>query len=92
MNGAPDRQPACGFCDGTGLWVDPDGGPAASDPCPLCQGTGVGPGSEASDAPEALPEVVDLERVAALLPRLSQQDRQRLYALLHQRYDCRIYR
>ena len=32
-----DRQPACGFCDGTGLWADQDGGDP--DPCPLCGGT-----------------------------------------------------
>jgi hypothetical protein len=81
-----DRRPACGFCDGTGLWPDPEGDP---DPCPLCEGTGItpaGPGDEgaAAEAP--------LARLLALLPRLSQTERQRLYEELHARYDCRIYR
>ena len=91
MSGSPDRQPACGFCDGTGLWVDPDGDPAAADPCPLCQGTGLTPGGEPPERTDD-PETADVARLIALLPRLSPQDRQRLYELLHRRYDCRIYR
>jgi hypothetical protein len=83
-----DGEPACVFCDGTGLWPDPEGDP---DPCPLCEGTAVIvhraptgdelPGSEAA-----------LARLLVLLPRLSQRERQRLYEELHARYDCRIYR
>jgi len=37
-------------------------------------------------------DVGTLPRLLALLPRLSQADRQRLYEELHGRYDCRIYR
>jgi hypothetical protein len=82
-----DRQPACGFCDGTGLWPDPGGDP---DPCPLCDGAGVAPGAPPEE-PQA-PETGTLPRLIAVLPRLSQADRQRLYEELHGRYDCRIYR
>jgi hypothetical protein len=81
-----DRQPACGFCDGTGLWADQEGDP---DPCPLCEGTGAIPTATSADAP--VPDV-PLDRLLALLPRLSQPERQRLYEELHARYDCRIYR
>jgi hypothetical protein len=84
-----DRQPVCGFCEGTGLWADPDGG--AADPCPLCDGTGVVP-AEASTGDEQMPEAVPFTRLLAVLPRLSQSERQRLYEELHARYDCRIYR
>ena len=78
------RRSACGFCDGTGLWADPDGD---TDPCPLCEGSGTGPRDDAAPVAETA-----LDRLAALLPRLSQAERQRLYEELHARYDCRIYR
>ena len=81
-----DRPPACGFCDGTGLWADQEGDP---DPCPLCQGTGVTPAGARDDA--TVSEAA-LSRLLAGLPRLSQPERQRLYEELHARYDCRIYR
>jgi hypothetical protein len=82
------RRPSCGFCDGTGLWADQDGDP---DPCPLCEGSGtVSPGGTRDDAAPATE--VPLDRLLALLPRLSQPERQRLYEELHARYDCRIYR
>jgi len=81
-----DRQPACGFCDGTGLWADQEGDP---DPCPLCEGTGVTP----TGAHAAVPvSEAALPRLLAVLSRLSQAERQRLYEELHARYDCRIYR
>jgi len=80
------RQPVCGFCDGTGLWADQEGDP---DPCPLCDGTGVTPTAAHDDA--AVTET-HLTRLLAVLPRLSQTERQRLYEELHARYDCRIYR
>jgi len=89
----PDGQPACGFCDGTGLWADPDAEPAVVDPCPLCEGSGTSagmPSPAADDAPT--PEPLPLGRVLALLGRLSQSERQRLYEELYARYDCRIYR
>ncbi|TMB21306.1 MAG: hypothetical protein E6J71_08390 [Deltaproteobacteria bacterium] len=88
MNSVRDREPACVFCDGTGLWPDREGDP---DPCPLCEGTGV----VASSAPagDELPSAeAALTRLLVLLPRLSQRERQRLYEELHARYDCRIYR
>ena len=81
------RRLACGFCDGTGLWVDPDGD---TDPCPLCDGSGTfapGTGDDVAAAAES-----PLDRLLAVLPRLSQAERQRLYEELHARYDCRIYR
>jgi hypothetical protein len=88
---AGDRQP-CGFCDGTGLWADQDGDLVVSDPCPLCEGSGVAPTDPvAGDEPPA-GEAVALTRLLALLPRLSQAERQRLYEELHGRWDCRIYR
>ena len=43
-----DRPPACGFCDGTGVWADQEGDP---DPCPLCEGTGITPSGAPDDAP-----------------------------------------
>ena len=86
-----DRQPACGFCDGTGLWAVEDGDPGAADPCPLCEGSGLAPTVVARAADET-PEAATLARLTAILPRLSQAERQRLYEELHTRYDCRIYR
>ena len=85
MNSLRDRQPACGFCDGTGVWPDPGSDP---DPCPLCDGTGVTPvvNDDVAQLDAALP------RILAVLPRLSQPERQRLYEELHAIYDCRIYR
>ena len=80
------RQPSCGFCDGTGLWPDPGGD---LDPCPLCDGSGTTP-VVMLEEPQAAE--VTLVRLSALLPRLSQTERQRLYEELHARYDCRIYR
>ena len=82
-----DRQPACGFCDGTGLWADLDGDP---DPCPLCEGAGLRPAAVPDDVPGI--EAAALPRLVAILPRLSQAERQRLYEELHALYDCRIYR
>ena len=86
MTTVRDRQSPCGFCDGTGLWADQEGDP---DPCPLCEGTGVAPAgirddTSATESP--------LARLFALLPRLTQVERQRLYEELHARYDCRIYK
>jgi len=83
------RQPACGFCDGTGLWVEQDGDPTAADPCPLCEGSGHAP-TVAVSAGEETQDT--LTRLLALLPRLTVAERQRLYEELHARYDCRIYR
>ena len=92
MDTVRDREPTCGFCEGTGLWADPDGG--AADPCPLCEGAGtVSPDAVAgSDEPTAGEAAVPLARLLAVLPRLSPAERQRLYEELHARYDCRIYR
>ena len=81
-----DRPPACGFCGGTGLWADQEGDP---DPCPLCEGTGVAPTGAPADVPVS---EAALPRLLAVLSRLSQAERQRLYEELHARYDCRIYR
>ena len=86
MQTVRDRQPTCGFCDGTGLWADQDGDP---DPCPLCDGTGTVVSTSADDP---VPSEIALDRLLALLPRLTQPERQRLYEELHARYDCRIYR
>ena len=86
-----DGQSACGFCDGSGLWTDQDGDPAAVDPCPLCEGSGMAaacaPANDDAPSGEAFP----LTRLLAILPRLSQSERQRLYEELYLRYDCRIY-
>jgi hypothetical protein len=41
------------------------------------------------EAPPA--DALPLARLLAVLPRLSQAERQRLYEELHSRYDCRIY-
>ena len=86
-----DRQRACGFCDGTGLWAVQEGDSGAADPCPLCDGSGLPPALESRGADEAT-EAVTLARLLALLPRLSAAERQRLYEELHARWDCRIYR
>ena len=93
MDTRADGQPACGFCEGSGLWADPDGDPAVVDPCPLCDGSGVVSSTGASAA-EEIPsgEAPSLTRILAILPRLSQGERQRLYEELYRRYDCRIYR
>lgn len=89
MDTRRDRQPACGFCEGTGLWTDADG--SLPDPCPLCEGSGAAP-STTTAADDTPPEAVPLARLLAVLPRLTQAERQRLYEELHGRYDCRIYR
>ena len=86
MQTVRNRQPACGFCEGSGVWADQEGD---SDPCPLCEGTGAVPAATADEAPVT---EVPLDRLLAVLPRLSQPERQRLYEELHARYDCRIYR
>ncbi len=86
MTSAGDTGPACSFCEGTGLWPDQDGDP---DPCPLCDGTGVRLAAPREDAPTS---ETALARLIALLPRLNQSERQRLYEELHARWDCRIYR
>ena len=84
MTTARDPGPACGFCEGTGVWPDQDGDP---DPCPLCDGTSIRPAAARDDTVET-----PLARLLTLLPRLSQSERQRLYEELHARWDCRIYR
>ena len=91
METARDRQPVCGFCEGTGLWPDAEGS-APPDPCPLCEGSGVTPREACvvDDAPSGDPPT--LTRLVSLLGRLTQPERQRLYEELHARYDCRIYR
>jgi len=85
-----DREPTCGFCEGTGLWADPDGG--AADPCPLCEGAGTVSHEAAAAGDEPAPGDAPFARLLAILPRLSDAERQRLYEELHARYDCRIYR
>jgi hypothetical protein len=87
----PNRQPDCVFCDGTGLWADPDGDPAVTDPCPLCDGTGAfaPPTAPAGDEPHA---VDTIGRLLSVLPRLTDAERQRLYEELYALYNCRIYR
>lgn len=93
MDQARDRQPACGFCEGSGLWSDLEIDPAAPDLCPLCEGTGMAPTVEARAGATAPPEAaLTMARVLAALPHLSQPERQQLYEELHGRYDCRIYR
>jgi hypothetical protein len=90
-----DPQASCGFCDGTGVWADPERGPTACDPCPHCDGSGVGPGvaSGATRVDEDRPSIEpQLPAVLAALPRLDQTERQRVYEELHARFDCRIYR
>ena len=91
METARDRQPICGFCEGTGVWVDTEGD-APPDPCPLCEGSGITP--DGACAPDEAPagDSATLARSLSLLGRLTQPERQRLYEELHARYDCRIYR
>ncbi len=91
MKRAPDRQPACGFCDGTGLWADSDGDLAAADPCPLCEGSGMPPGSAVASEEPAASAALTLAQLLASLPTLTQPERQRLYEELYALYDCRIY-
>ena len=81
---ARDRQPVCGFCEGSGLWPDSEG-EAPPDPCPLCEGSGVTPDATgaADDAPSGDPPT--LTRLVALLGRLTPAERQRLYEELHSR-------
>jgi hypothetical protein len=89
-----DPEASCGFCDGTGVWADPERGPAAYDPCPHCDGSGWGP-SAAAGAPrdEGRPSLEPvLPAVLSALARLSQAERQRVYEELYTRFDCRIYR
>ncbi len=93
MDTRPEGQPACGFCDGSGLWTDPDADPAVIDPCPLCEGSGMVSARCAAAGDDTPPtETLTLARLLAVLPRLSQSERQRLYEELYLRYDCRIYR
>ena len=93
MDTWPDGQSACGFCDGSGLWTDPDGDPAVVDPCPLCEGSGMVSARCAPAGDDALQtEALPLARLLTILPRLSQSERQRLYEELYLRYDCRVYR
>jgi hypothetical protein len=89
-----DPQASCGFCDGTGLWGDPERGPAAYDPCPHCDGSGWGPSAPSDEAADDMrpPLEPPLPAVLAALPRLSQAERQRVYEELYARFDCRIYR
>jgi len=87
----PERQAACGFCDGTGLWVDAELGPSGTDPCPLCDGSGRVAVDAVPEAPP-LPAAPPFARAVALLAELSPEERQRLYELLYIRFDCRIYR
>jgi hypothetical protein len=46
----------------------------------------------ATAIPEEVQEVIPLARLSALLPRLTPDERQKLYEELYARYDCRIYR
>ncbi len=95
MNHSRNHQPVCGFCEGSGLWSDPDVDPGAPDPCPLCDGTGLAPASHPPLGPNATATAeapLTLPRLLGVLPGMSQPDRQRLYEELHALYDCRIYR
>ena len=90
-----DRRPTCGFCEGTGLWLDLDVDPAFPDPCPLCDGSGQSPGDAVMGSDAAPPEPLRTRSLADVMPlvaELPQAERQQLYELLHARYDCRIYR
>ncbi len=94
MDTLRDPEASCGFCDGTGLWADPERGPTACDPCPHCDGSGCGPSASGRTAAEE--ERASLEPVLAAvlsaLTRLTPAERQRVYQELHMRFDCRIYR
>jgi hypothetical protein len=85
--GNPD--PSCSFCDGSGVWVDPDDGSACTpDPCPLCVD-----GRTQVDSPTVGPDAADasVDGVLAALPQLTQPERQQVYEELYARWDCRIY-
>lgn len=85
--GTPD--PSCSFCDGSGVWMDPDDGSAsAPDPCPLCVDGRAPAGPVAPTTPD--PEA-DVDAVLATLPHLTQPERQQVYEELYARWDCRIY-
>lgn len=94
LHAASDRPLPCAFCEGTGVWPDPDIDPQIADPCPLCCGTGaVAVATMRTDEPEGpTPEALTLERILAALGDLTAEERQRLYETLHSQYDCRIYR
>jgi len=85
-----DQPPLCAFCDGTGMWPDPESDASLPDPCPLCNGRGrrLPPPPPAASPGDRLP----LVRLLAALPELSGEERQRLYEELYRRWDCRIYR
>jgi hypothetical protein len=89
-----DPQGSCGFCDGTGLWADPERGPAAYDPCPHCDGSGCAPSAAANLAGEDTRPSLEpvLPAVLSALARLSPAERQRVYEELYTRWDCRIFR
>jgi len=87
-----EREPVCGFCDGTGLWLDPDTDPTLADPCPLCDGSGRAPSPRDAALDDRDGDRATLQRLVNLLPRLTPTERQRLYEVLHAQYDCRIYR
>jgi len=87
-NSVGNPDPSCSFCDGSGVWADPDDGPASlPDPCPLCVDgrAPVGPLMR-QDATEA-----SVDDVLAALPGLTQRERQQVYEELYSRWDCRIY-
>jgi hypothetical protein len=85
-------DPACSFCDGTGVWTDPGEGPASTpDPCPLCDGAGAIQPAEASGGASADYVEASLGGVLAALPRLTQPERQQVYEELYFRWDCRVY-
>jgi len=89
-----DPEASCGFCDGTGLWADPERGPTACDPCPHCDGSGSGPSTAGcAAAAETRPSLEPvLPAVLSALARLTPAERQRVYEELYTRFDCRIYR
>lgn len=95
-------QRKCGFCNGTGHWTDSTTG--SSDPCPICGGSGsitVGPGASSSGqgaaqaaaaTPPAEARKLQVDDLMNLADRLTQEERQRLYEALHDRWDCRMYK
>lgn len=92
MDTSRDRNRACGFCDGSGVWFEQDGDADGADPCPLCEGTGTAPADARASTEDPAEAVTTLARLLAVLPRLTQAERQRLYEELHALYDCRIYK